>query len=677
MENTNVSGLHGHRLSYRTDIQGLRAVAILLVVAAHAKITGFSGGFVGVDVFFVLSGYLITGLLTQEFAETGSIRFADFYARRFLRLLPALLTMLAFSCAGAAIILLPGAQDAQASAAAAASVWASNFYFAFSNIDYFAPSAESNIFLHTWSLGVEEQFYLVWPTLLLIICALSGSSRGQQLTRVKTGMILIAAISLFSCITSTPHSPELAFYMMPWRAWQFALGALVMLHRDANGRIANSGSHPVTRHSGKSALLGWLGLAMIVGSGILFRPNFAYPGAWALVPSLGAAGVLALGSTRQMKSGVGALLSWSPLQYLGRVSYSWYLWHWPVLLLGAKLLDPGHLENRVLLVMASLAIAELSYRLIESPIRRNRKLRERPAATVFFAVALMVVAATFSIRWSNAVASWLSQPEQKHYASTKQDAPSIYGFGCDDWYHSAEVKFCQFGNERAKHTAIMIGDSIGLQWFPAVATVFDNPEWRLLVVTKSSCPIVDEPYFYARIGREYTECSKWRNDALSQIQKIKPDVLIMGTSTSPTFSSQQWKEGTERVLAQVSPFAGHVYILRATPVLPFNGPDCLSGRSWRPRQLFFDSSCTASASNARSDEIFSALSLAARSFKNASMLDMNDSVCPGHLCSAEQGKLVVFRDSQHMTASFAESLSPQLKNQLNLGTLVPEKQTPN
>lgn len=257
------------------------------------------------------------------------------------------------------------------------------------------------------------------------------------------------------------------------------------------------------------------------------------------------------------------------------------------------------------------------------------------------------------------------------------DAPSIYGYGCDDWYHSADVKFCQFGKDDAKHTAVIIGDSIGLQWFPAVATVFDDLGWRLLAVTKSSCPIVDEPYFYARIGREYTECSQWREKALSQIQKLKPEVLIIGSSISPSFSSEQWTEGTKRVLAKVSPFANRVYILRATPALPFNGPDCLSGRNWRPRQLLFSSDCTAHSVDPRADEIFAALSLAARSYKNVSMLDMNESVCPNHQCSAERENRVVFRDNQHLTGSFAESLSPQFKAQLNLEPSGPEQKTPN
>lgn len=369
MNNTGASNSREHRLAHRTDIQGLRAIAILLVVAAHAKIAGFPGGFIGVDIFYVLSGYLITGLLTQELAASNTIRFGLFYARRFLRLLPALLAMLIVSCAVAVVVLLPGAQHVQALAAAAASVWLSNFYFAFSNIDYFGPSAENNIFLHTWSLGVEEQFYLIWPTLLAIIAALPSSSTAQRLARIKVAMVVIAVVSLICCVISTPHAPELAFYMMPWRAWQFALGALVMLHW--NTQLGPQ----------KSTWIGWLGLALVLGSAVFLRPDFAYPGAWALIPSIGAACVLAAGA-QSMKTGSGALLSLRPMQYFGRVSYSWYLWHWPVLLLGAALIGSSS-ANRVLLVAVSLGLAELSYRLVEAPLRGNRKLIARPSATIF------------------------------------------------------------------------------------------------------------------------------------------------------------------------------------------------------------------------------------------------------------------------------------------------------
>lgn len=663
------------RLNYRADIQGLRAIAILLVIAAHAKVPGLAGGFIGVDIFFVLSGYLITGLLTHEIVTTGSVQFMRFYARRFRRLLPAMLFTLALTCIAATIIILPSEQVSQASAAAAASVWLSNFYFAFSNIDYFGASAENNLFLHTWSLGVEEQFYLVWPALLVLIAMLSLGGKLPYIARLKAVMVVVVGISLFSCIAMTPHAPELSFYMMPWRAWQFGLGALVLLHFGSPAP-ANVTTQPAKPWLARFTWVGPLGLGLIFGSALLISPNLAYPGAWALIPSIGTALLLAAG-TQNIRGRATAFLSLRPMQAIGRVSYSWYLWHWPVLILGATLFDSNDSLIRFSLVAVSLLLAALSYRFIESPVRQSKKLIARPGVVVFISIALIVAASALSIRWGNGLSNWLSQPEQKKYASIRTDAPSIYGFGCDDWYRSSKVQFCAFGKENAKHTAVIMGDSIGLQWFPAVATIFDDLGWKLLIVTKSACPMVDAPLFYPRIGREYTECAQWREQALIEIQKIKPDILLLGSAPTPLLSVTQWKEGTERVLAKVSASTKRIYILRATPKLSFNGPDCLLGRNWWPRQLLGPSLCQSNAINPKSDEIFEALKLASQSFPNVTMLDLNQSVCPDNQCAAERDDLVVFRDNQHLSASFVESLVPEFKQQLDLDNLVPQKHVPN
>ncbi|MDR0529908.1 MAG: acyltransferase [Zoogloeaceae bacterium] len=219
------------KLSWRPDIEGLRAVAVLLVIAAHIGTPSLAGGFVGVDVFFVLSGYLITALLTQELRMTGRIDFWMFYARRFRRLAPGLLLMLSVVCLFVAFALSPLRHPDQASASASASVWASNFYFAFRDMDYFGAEAVSNLFLHTWSLGVEEQFYLVWPLLLWLIFSgfRPADTETSALRRLKTSMALFFFVSLALCLWLTRAHPASAFYMMPARAWQFSLGALVWL----------------------------------------------------------------------------------------------------------------------------------------------------------------------------------------------------------------------------------------------------------------------------------------------------------------------------------------------------------------------------------------------------------------------------------------------------------------
>ena len=307
-----------YRLGYRPDIEGLRAVAILLVVAAHAGVPWLAGGFVGVDVFFVLSGYLITGLLVQEMRATGGVRLLDFYARRLRRLLPALLVMVVGTAGAAAVLLAPLEQPAQARVASAAALWLSNLHFVFSQLDYFGPAAGSNLFLHTWSLGVEEQFYLVWPLLVLF---LAGSWRWQAVrqdwSRLLRGMLGAVGICLVLSVFLTFTRPEQGFYLMPSRAWQFALGAVTVL---AVAPPDAAAQRPAWLHRFCSApqgrALGWIGLALVVGAGLLLDTQDAYPGMWAVLPSLGTALLLAAVSCL---SGVRASESAPPV---GKITFS-------------------------------------------------------------------------------------------------------------------------------------------------------------------------------------------------------------------------------------------------------------------------------------------------------------------------------------------------------------------
>lgn len=662
-----------YRLGFRSDIEGLRAVAILLVISAHARVPGLAGGFVGVDVFFVLSGFLITGLLTREIATTGKLRFVNFYARRLRRLLPALLTMLVVTCLVAAVVLAPGDQGRQATAAATASIWLSNMHFAFAKLDYFSPDASSNLFLHTWSLGVEEQFYLIWPALVLwAFAGRRGTHRNPD--RLKVTMFLIGAASLLACLFLTRSAPQMAFYLMPLRAWQFAAGALVWLYFGSSGsmNLEDTVDHP---KPSDRAWVGWAGLGLIVLCAIWFNENVPYPGWRALLPTIGAAAVLAAG-LQGSTQGVSKLLSLRPMQAIGRISYAWYLWHWPVLLLGASLVPTDNGLHRAALVAVSWLLAAASYAGVESPIRHQARWVARPAVGVLSALTVMISANVACIAWFNASMNWRNSPDQQRYRIAQTDAPIIYSMGCDDWYHSDRVRICAFGPEDASHTVVLMGDSIGAQWFPALAEVLNRPDWRLMVLTKSSCPMVDEPYFYARIGREYVECANWRTQALQQIASMKPDIVVLGTVQSDDFSQAQWIQGTERILDVLSPATGHVYILRGTPHLPFDGPKCLAAGTWLGSLRSTRGRCEAPVFNAHDDTVYRWLQNATARFDNATAIDMNPLICPNGECRAERDGTVVFRDSQHLTASFAQTLGHTLLSRMGLAP-PPEFTAPN
>ena len=252
----------------------------------------------------------------------------------------------------------------------------------------------------------------------------------------------------------------------------------------------------------------------------------------------------------------------------------------------------------------------------------------------------------------------LARTDVKRYADAHMDAPVIYSMGCDDWYQSDRVNICAFGSREAEHTAVLMGDSIAGQWFPAVARAFDRPGWRLLVLTKSSCPMVDESFFYARIGREYAECTRWRAAALGQVAAIKPDVLLLGTVSTNDFTQTQWTEGTARVLDKISGSVGHIFVLRGTPSLPFDGPDCLARHAGKAGE------CTAIYKDEHAEQVFAWVSAAVSRYGNASMADFNDLICPGSVCHAALDGRIVFRDSQHMTASYADSLGDRVAARL-------------
>ena len=359
--------------TFRPDVEGLRGIAILFVLLFHADLAPLAGGFVGVDVFFVISGFLITGLLLRERERTGRIGLASFYARRVRRLMPAALVAVAVILPAAAAVLAPLDRPAVALDGAAAALSFANVRFAVAGGDYFASMTSPSPFLHFWSLSVEEQFYLVWPVLLLLG---ARSRRPRAGAAITLGVVLV--VSLAASIGATEAAPSWAFYMLPTRAWQLSTGGLLAIGAVA---LARAPGLPM-------AALGWAGLVGVLAAPILIDSATAYPGVAALLPTAGAAALIAAGERRRSPA---RLLAVGPLRFLGRISYSLYLWHWPILVLPAvavgAVLEPG---VRVGLVAVSIVVATLSWACIEEPFRRGGwSLSLRPARTMAFAAAAL------------------------------------------------------------------------------------------------------------------------------------------------------------------------------------------------------------------------------------------------------------------------------------------------
>jgi peptidoglycan/LPS O-acetylase OafA/YrhL len=654
----------GTGISFRRDIQGLRAIAVAFVVLAHAGAPGFAGGFVGVDVFFVLSGYLITGLLVDERLATGRIRYLDFITRRLRRLLPAMLSMLLVVLLVASVILTSFEMRMQARSFPFAAAWVSNLFFAFAERDYFKALQDDDLFLHTWSLGVEEQFYLLWPWLVLAFVGLrasdrSPSARGRYMV-VAMGMI--GAVSLVACVLTTSMTPELAFYMMPARIWQFALGAMVFagLHLALGGR---------TKGNERWALpAGLTGLFLIVASVALLGEDIKYPGWYALAPSLGAMLLIAAG-TLARRNGVSALLERHPLVWIGDRSYSIYLWHWPTLLLADSLGLTRSALGVVGAIVASVVLAAISYRWVEYPFWKGRyrmAAAPRVVAAAVFAVVLSVI--TFSVLETRVFGSESGiQSEQAH--KLRQDAdPRIYSVDttCDTGHLNAAVRPCPIGNRDGDRLAVLVGDSIGAQWTPLISEVFAGSDWQILVLTKSACAIVDKTWHYDKAGGDYVVCTEWRNRVLEYLAEVSPDVLIFGSSAFYPFSEDDWTQGTVRILERAVPVADQVILLSGTPRLTFDGPSCLED-PWRFSFRLNDGhrECEEAFTETQPAAVSTYLRAAAERFGNVAVLDLNDLVCPDQRCAAATpGGIAVFRDKIHLTASFTRSLVPAARQRL-------------
>ncbi|THU03707.1 acyltransferase [Lampropedia puyangensis] len=641
---------------FRPDIEGLRAVALLLVIGAHFSIPGFGAGFIGVDVFFVISGYLITGVLVREYENTGRIAVKRFYANRLRRLLPALIVMLIVSSLLGLWLLSPPQNLVQSESAAMAAIWASNIYFAFADSDYFGMEASGNVFLHTWSLGVEEQFYLLWP--LCIFAAFRWIGRRGKKSALAWLLGAIGVLSLGVCLALANTEPLLAFYMMPSRAWQFSAGALVwLLFRQ----------HLPT--PGIAGITAWVGAWLLVaGLVVIDSRSTIYPGMLALLPTLGACALLWAGTARGLHAASPTRLLASPsrwlclppMQRIGNISYAWYLWHWPVLVIGENLLPiKGDAGNTLLAIAVSLVAAMATHWLVENPIRYGRPARVTPEWQIGLALFAMLALQVVLYRWHMSIQSQLVDSNDNVYVSAVSDLPVIYQHGCDDWYSSADLKLCEYGEENAAKTAVLLGDSIGAQWFPTLAAMLDTRQWKIIVLTKSSCPIVDEPFFYERIGREFTECEAWRNKAITWLQHRHIDRLFIGSTASYAFTDQQWVEGTHRVLARLTPHARAVYLLEANPTLGVHGPQCLMQNSDKESQA-----CSSSTNSPRYTHVASLLKGTTSVYTNVHWLETSSVVCPAGQCDAIRDGVIVFRDAQHLTASFTARATPHFLQQI-------------
>jgi len=491
---------------YRPDIDGLRAIAVLAVIFHHFHPSALPGGYVGVDVFFVISGYLITRIIGQEI-EQGRFSFRRFYLRRVRRLLPALFAVLAFVMVVGWFLLLPVDYVSTLKAAAGTVLFGSNFVFWRElGEGYFASDAKLNPLLHTWSLAVEEQFYLIYPVLLLL---------GIQLFReqLRTFLFLTLLLSLAASAFFVRSDPVAVFFLSPYRAWELLAGALL-----ATARL------PAVRNTWGFNLLGVAGLTAILLPAFIYAPEKTFPGLAALPPVLGAAALIYLGYNRNVV--VTRLLSFRAMVFTGLISYSLYLWHWPLIVF-ARFVTPAPLSSgeMAILLVFSFLLAWLSYRFVETPFRTRMKSKWIVSGLAVSG-AILLIAGTAGI---------VQQGYKQRFSASviafdQARTPHIPYRGC----HVTET--CILGDQTVRPVIALWGDSHMLAWAPGIDQVLEKNGKSAYLFYTPACP----PLLGVEVTRK-SNC-RARNEMVKQAILEEEDIhtVILSARWGLNFDNPQW-----------------------------------------------------------------------------------------------------------------------------------------
>ncbi|QUR66266.1 acyltransferase family protein [Mycobacterium spongiae] len=694
--------------AFRPDIEGLRAVAVVAVVLCHAGIPGIAGGFIGVDVFFVISGFLITGMLWREVTTTTTVRLGRFYGARARRLLPAAAAVGVATAIGSAVVLPPLQARSIFVDGIASALYVGNYRFANQGTDYLASDLPPSPFQHYWSLGVEEQFYLVWPALIIATAWLArragrpvGSNPSPQRAPYVVVLGLIGAASLATAIIWTRTSPPWAFFSLPTRAWELAAGGLVALSVQQWRRL------PLL----PAAIAGWGGLVLILLTSTQLGPNTPYPSTAALLPVLGTALVIGAGCVTG-SLGAGRLLCRPIMRAVGRVSYSWYLWHWPVLLLLPPLLgSPAGLPSRLAATIVSAGLAVLTMYLVENPGRFATALRRSAKASLALAgaasaaiasvcVLLLIVipvprghgvaaqaANMVTLPPTNPTADPRHDPVPSAFAQVRAavaasagpravpsnlkpslaeapaDKAAVFVNGCMRSFrqvlHELGHDGCVSGDTASPTTVALIGDSHAAMWDPALQRIAEQRHWRLQTLAKVTCPMQDLPIDSPYLGRHYTECEQWRGQIIAHLRAEPPRLVVLSMSRRyrPDFSfasyDPAWIETLSRTVTLLHSIGSDVLVLGpvADPQMPV--PNCLSAH-------LDDATACAAPRSAAADSGGIAAEQAATTAGGGHYADLTDLFCTPDRCPVIVGDTLVFRDDNHLTTEYAQLLAPAI-----------------
>jgi peptidoglycan/LPS O-acetylase OafA/YrhL len=599
------------------QIQGLRALAVVLVLLYHARFS--SGGYIGVDIFYVISGYLITSLLLRECERGEGIAFARFYLRRIKRLLPASSLVLIITALVTWLIYPSILRDDLGRDIAAASLYISNYFFALWQMDYQNLDALPPVVIHYWSLAVEEQFYLLWP---LIIFALYKMGKRRF---VGVGIAVITVFSFLFSLYLTAAAPMWAFYSLPTRAWELGIGALVLFlpskSRFSRGYI-------------------WIALISIVYSSLSFSDVTAFPGTSALYSVLATA--LALASISSWPKVIDAASRFRAVQWIGDISYPLYLWHWPVLVIPSITFGRSlSIPERLIAIALTLFLAELTHRFVEHPLRH----REFSQRTIFSSAALVTaITLILSLLIINSHNNQISlKSGQKLALNSVLAKPIIYGDGCHLENGEVIPPECTYGKKNSKRRIVLFGDSHAAQWFPALEKIAEDNDIALISLTKSACP---GPAVRKVDQGSYTnsDCSAWRSNVYKRIAELKPEaVLLSGMQyfqrpDGYQSRAQWWQEGQNKTLLALQGLTPKIIYIADTPHPKQNIPSCLSSKN----------------GNCENTEKTPSVTI-----DGYLLVDPTPWLC-GRTCPAVIDGIVAYRDASHISVDMSIALSVNL-----------------
>jgi peptidoglycan/LPS O-acetylase OafA/YrhL len=700
---------------HRRDIAGLRGIAILLVVLHDAGVDRVAGGFVGIDAFLVVAGFLATTALVRELSLTGRIPFGRYYTRRALRLVPVPILVTLATIVATWHWAPPAAVHGVVRDALAGISYLLNVRLALhgappgvpgvDSVTGVAGSAPSPLW-HLWTVAVGAQFYLIWPVLLTIGSLVWLGRRRPRTGSIAVLLAVLGVASLGLCGWQARHTPSWAYFGLPARLWEFVAGALVALAAERLVRLRRAVAAPLT----------WVGLALLIFSALSHSdtvPSFGYP---AVLPVAGTVALIAGGCAGSRYGVIFVLRAW-PVQELGRLSYGWYLWHWPVLVLAPYVL--GHQPAtwiRLVLVVAALAPAATSVIAIEDRIRFNGRLRPRPRQGLLFSAGLTAVAGAAVLlslglplrvagrpgdarvlatgRTTSAAPVTAQQLAELIQASSytssmpgevvpdlrvaagdrPADGACLAPPGQAPTASGTPAGCLRFGDPAGRHIAVLFGDSHAEQWFDAVDLIARQQHWRLVVFLRDGCPAATVDIH--QTGRPYRMCAQWRKAATAQINRMHPGLVIMSSLADETTAQTAVRDvsastagGRSRrpvsgdaalaaawlsTVHQLAPSRARLVAIEDTPdPRTLSVPDCIWRNKLDIRRC--NLAVRQSVPAARAAAIGTALRHAA-----VRVIDPTAWFCTAALCPAIVGHTVVYRDASHISATYIKLLASLL-----------------